>query len=89
MIRLKEMAEFVNDHVFQAFGRIECKADVEADATRFGLAAAPAALHVAICDGLRMHIKNSCPLLNEWRNTALHYRTPRFDLFLACCLGTC
>ena len=41
VIRFEEMAELVNDHVFQAFWRIECKANVEADAPCFGLAAAP------------------------------------------------
>lgn len=87
VVGLEEMAEFVNDHVFQAFGRIERKADVEADASRFRLAAAPAALHVAIGDRFRMNIQNNRPLFDQGRNASFHDRAPRFDLFFARRLG--
>lgn len=89
VVRLKEMTEFVNHHVFQAFGWIERKADVEADAPCFRLAAAPAALHIAIGDRFRMNIQNSRPLFDQGRNASFHDRAPRFDLFFARRFSTC
>ena len=89
VVRLEEVAEFVNDHVFQTLRRIECKTDVEADASCFRLATAPAALHVAIGDRFRTNIQNSRPLFDQGRNASFHDRAPRFDLFFARRFSTC
>ena len=89
VVRLEKVAEFVNDHVFQTLRRIECKTDVEADASCFRLATAPAALHVAIGDRFRTNIQNSRPLFDQGRNASFHDRAPRFDLFFARRFSTC
>ena len=79
----QQMAQLVDDHVLQALGRIEREADVDADAARRWLTAAPAALHVAIRELSRTHAHHRLPLLEQQGHGRLDERPPRTLLFLA------
>ena len=63
----QQVTQLVYHHVFQTFGRVEGQSRIDADAARGGLAAAPAASHVAVGEFPCFHSQDGFPLGDERR----------------------
>ena len=72
----QQVAQLVHHHVLQALGRIERQTHVDADAARGGLAAAPAAGHVAVRQLARLHAHDRLPGLDERGHAGRDDRLP-------------